>query len=72
MEFADATIKSALTYVRNTNGGATIGHFISDHEPVGYVIWTELAKRGLAGANAASNNRIFVTEAGKKFLSEHP
>lgn len=68
MEFADATIKAALTYVRNTNGGATPAIFAEDHAPIGWALWIDLTKRGLACSDEASKG-IFVTEAGKVILS---
>lgn len=30
---------TALEYVRNTNGGATIATFVEDHEPIGERLW---------------------------------
>lgn len=66
--FADVTIKNALTYVHNTGGGATVANFAEDHAPIGWALWTELSKRGLASANNASQDKIFVTDAGKKLL----
>lgn len=60
MQIADATIERALTYIRNTNGGATREQFVEDHAPVGNGIWGALVDRRLVRVDA--NGRIFVTE----------
>lgn len=60
MEIADATIEKALTYIRNTNGGATKWNFIEDHAPVGLPIWRELERRNL----------IRVDEVGRIFIAD--
>ena len=35
----------ALQYVRNTNGGAHLRHFVEDFEPIGHQLWDELRSR---------------------------
>ena len=35
----------ALQYVKNTNGGATVKHFMEDHEPVGVHLWMDLFQK---------------------------
>ncbi|SEI17067.1 hypothetical protein [Pseudomonas asplenii] len=38
----DTQIESALRYVRNANGGATLANFLEDHEPIGQKLWDGL------------------------------
>lgn len=54
---------NALRYVRNTNGGATIAHFLEDHEPVGQLLWDSLSNEGLVTTD--ENGRIKLTATGE-------
>lgn len=44
----NAMERQALEYVRNTAGGATLGNFLEDHDPVGPLLWRSLSDKGLA------------------------
>lgn len=55
----------ALQYVKNTNGGGTKAHFIDDFEPVGSMLWNDIA--GLVRED--ENGRIWLTEAGEAELA---
>lgn len=52
----------ALRYVINTAGGATLAHFMEDHEPIGRLLWDELLVRGLVRQDA--DGTVLATEAG--------
>lgn len=58
------TTINALTYVKNTNGGATKAHFIEDHEPIGPMLLQDL--NGLVFED--ENNRLRLTDEGKRAL----
>lgn len=53
--------KQALAYVKNTGGGATLAHFVEDHDPVGTQLWLELKE---AGCVEVIDGRIWLTDAG--------
>ncbi|NWD49052.1 hypothetical protein [Pseudomonas gingeri] len=55
----DHQLERALNYVRNTNGGATLAHFLDDHEPIGQKLWDGL----LAG------NWVCIDQQGKIQIS---
>lgn len=57
----------ALAYVRNTNGGATLTHFLEDHEPIGLQLWAELHFLQLAFED--SGGTLHLTKKGDAFLS---
>lgn len=61
-------LRTALEYVRNTNGGATRAHFFEDHEPVGGLLWNDLSNRGLVTTD--SDGRIKPTEEGLAALAD--
>jgi hypothetical protein len=56
----------ALRYVHNTNGGATLANFTSDHSPIGVQLWTDLLAEGLV--REAASGRIFITEKAAPFV----
>lgn len=55
----------ALQYVKNTNGGATKAIFVDDHEPIGLLLWSQLAGK----IRADENGIIWLTEAGEDELA---
>jgi hypothetical protein len=57
--------RNELRYVSNTNGGATVGAFIEDHEPLGFRLWDELHGQGLVRIDPGTN-RIHLTDAGEQ------
>lgn len=57
--------KQALQYVRNTNGNATVGHFVGDWEPVGQRLWDDLLK---AGDVEVRDGKIYLTDKGEGAL----
>lgn len=59
--------KNALQYIKNTNGGATHGTFVDDHEPIGDMIWNSLYDRELVDINF--NGYVVLTEEGEKALA---
>lgn len=59
------TRKEALAYIRNTDGNATVAHFIDDWEPVGRMEWKALLDSGLA---VERDGKIFLTEKGETTL----
>jgi len=59
---------TALQYVRNTGGGATVAIFIEDHEPIGERLWKVLSYGDFAATN--DNGRIFVTSKGAALLDK--
>lgn len=61
------TQRKALEYVRNTNGGATVVHFMEDHEPIGERLWKPLLDGGLVRVN--EDGRIHLTKAGTAELA---
>lgn len=61
------TRKQSLQYIKNTNGGASVAHFIDDWEPVGRMEWNLLLDAGLAEDR---DGYIFLTEAGEAKLAE--
>lgn len=60
-------LKSLLQYVKNTNGGATVEHFIEDHEPVGRRMWHDLDKAGYVAVSGCTG-RIHLTAEGTLML----
>lgn len=50
--------KTALEYVKNSNGGATLDHFLEDHEPIGPQLWGSLKKFGLVYEDEGGRVRI--------------
>lgn len=63
----NSNMKRAAQYVRNTNGGATLTTFIEDHEPIGEILWTSLAKYGYV---RIVGNKVVLTERGAAALTE--
>lgn len=63
-------IRTALEYVRNTNGGATRAHFFEDHEPVGQMLWRDMDNAGYVRTD--ENGRIHLTGSGIAALKETP
>jgi hypothetical protein len=62
--------QQCLEYVRNTNGGANIGHFVEDWEPIGRRAWDDFSNRGLVSTD--EYGRIKLTDAGKAALAALP
>ncbi len=56
------SLKEAIQYVKNTNGGATRAHFFEDHEPIGELLWNDLDNAGLVRTDG--NGRIHLTDKG--------
>lgn len=61
-------IIDALTYVKNTNGGATAVNFMEDHNPMGAFLWKQLLEKSYVGVNIM--DRIILTTAGEEILSK--
>jgi hypothetical protein len=61
-----AMLKSALQYVRNTGGGATVEIFIEDHDPIGKTMWSELNK---LNAVKIVDNKIYLSDIGDSLLN---
>lgn len=61
--------RDALQYVVNTNGGATRGNFVEDHEPVGRQLWIDLIDHGWVYEN--QNSYIYLTKKGIKVLEDY-
>ena len=59
----------ALLYVANTEGGATPEDFISDHEPIGEILWHDLY-RARDMIEVSAHGKIFLTKKGKRALKE--
>jgi hypothetical protein len=53
----------ALTYVANTNGGATLARFNEDHEPIGPRLWKSLSDSGLVTLDDIGC--VWLTHAGR-------
>ena len=64
------TLRKALEYVRNTNGGANKAQFLEDHEPIGPGLWRGICTAGLVRVGEAG--RIHLTEAGAAALAKDP
>lgn len=62
--------RTALEYVRNTAGTATVAIFNDDHDPVGPALWSILIGRGLA--QVAADGSIALTDAGASVLAAPP
>lgn len=62
----NATTKRALQYVKNTNGGASVMHFMDDHEPVGIQILGTLTQQKLVTTD--EHGKIFLTQEGELAL----
>lgn len=63
------SIKNALEYVRNTNGGAGLTNFLEDWEPIGDRLWvllTEAQPEPLVRLN--EDRRAVLTPEGKAAL----
>ena len=61
------TIRQALEYIRNTNGGATLDIFVEDWEPIGEKLWESIELAFLAKVDEFG--RVRLTEAGEKALN---
>jgi len=57
---------TALEYVRNTAGGATLDAFVDDHEPIGTILWRKLTSAGVA--EVSPGGRVVLTEKGRQML----
>lgn len=56
----------ALKYVAAVNGGATLGNFEEDHEPIGPTLWRDLLAMGLVELRG---DRVHLTEKGQRALT---
>lgn len=61
---------NALRYVKNTAGGARKSMFIEDHDPIGNLLWDDLAAAGLVCENA--EGAVVLTDAGMAALEAQP
>lgn len=56
-------VVTALQYIRNTNGYATIANFDEDHEPIGPML-----RRDIDGYFHLVGDKMFLTERGVAVL----
>ena len=64
--------RTALAYVRNTNGGAMLHHFLDDHDPVGAELWHDLRQAGYVCEDAAGVIRLTAAGAHALAQAEEP
>jgi hypothetical protein len=67
MTTLNAMQRDGLEYVRNTNGGATKVHFMTDWEPIGPGLWVDLVQQGWV---TLRDDRVVLTAAGQAVLQE--